>query len=124
MIRWLMAFLFTQVIECPLYLWALRRERGEGDEPKHSIPAALLMAFGATAVTHPFVWFVIPDVWRGIGNFWGHTGYIVAAETFAVVVEAWYLQGFGLRRAWLWALAANMASFGLGMLCRELWGFP
>lgn len=103
---WLVAFVFTQLVEVPIYAVALRTR--------------IVTAFGASAITHPIVWFVIfPFVPLP------YLGLIVLAESFAVVVEAIY---FGWlvrrRRAWLWSLVANAASFGTGMLSRWLFGVP
>lgn len=103
---WLTAFVFTQLVEIPIYAVALRVR----------LPAA----FGASAITHPIVWFVIfPFVPLP------YLGSIVLAESFAVVVEAIYFR-FLLRRpgVWVWALAANGASFGTGLLSRWLFGVP
>lgn len=103
---WFLAFVFTQMVEVPIYAVGLRV----------GIPAA----FGASAITHPIVWFVIfpflplPYVWVTI-----------AAEAFAIAAEAAY---FTLllhrRRAWLWSIVANGASFGTGILSRWLFGMP
>jgi len=104
---WLYAFVFTQLIEVPIYRRALR--------------GRTLVAFGASAVTHPFVWFAFPRLpvatW-----IW-----MAAAETFAVGVEAVWLRLFGvegLRRCLGWALLANGASFGLGQVCSAVFGWP
>jgi len=103
---WAFAFLFTQMVEVPIYAVALR--------------VRLLAAFGASAITHPVLWFVLfphlhlPYVWL-----------IVIGESFALVVEAAYF-AFLLRRrrALLWSLVANAASFGTGMVSRWLFGMP
>ena len=69
---WFWAFLFTQLVEVPIYAVGLR--------------VSLLAAFGASAITHPLLWFVIfpylhlPYVWL-----------IVVGEGFAWLVEAVYL---------------------------------
>lgn len=119
MTGWLDAFLLTQVVEVPIYLLALARL-----EPRR--PARLAVAFGASAVTHPFVWFVIPDLvyaaWNPLPG--SYAVLILLAESFAVGVEAGWLRAFGLRRALLWALGANMASFGAGQALRLLIGWP
>lgn len=103
---WLAAFVFTQLVEVPIYAVGLRT----------SIPAAL----GASAITHPIVWFVLfpflplPHGWL-----------TVVAEAFAVLVEAAYFAVlFHRRRAWAWALLANAASLGTGLLSRALFGVP
>jgi hypothetical protein len=106
---WLAAFAFTQAVEVPLYTWALRRRR-----------VAALWAFGASALTHPVVWFVMPQLsWPG-----GYWGYVAAAETFAVGVEALYLRSLGVRWPLLWALLANGASASLGLASRAWFGWP
>jgi hypothetical protein len=103
---WLIAFLFTQMVEVPVY------SRGLG--------VGLPCAFGASAVTHPILWFVIfpylplPYLWL-----------VVVGETFAFLVEAAYFAFlFRRRRALLWSALANGASFATGMLSRRLFGVP
>ena len=53
-----------------------------------------------------------------------HCKQVLAAEAFAVMVEAEYADGFGLRWAWAWSVVANAASFGLGLLSRSVLGLP
>jgi hypothetical protein len=54
-----------------------------------------------------------------------YTTKIVAAELFAWLAEAAYFRfAFKRRRALLWALCANAASLGFGMLSRRLFGVP
>jgi len=104
---WLVAFVFTEMVEVPIYWAGLR--------------VGLLAAFGATAITHPILWFVIfPHL--GLPYVW----LIVVGEAFAVSVEAAYflLLRRGLRRALLWSFLANAASFATGMLSRMLFGVP
>jgi hypothetical protein len=115
---WLSAFLFTQAVEIPIYARAMR------PWPR-ALGLKLAIAFGASAVTHPVVWFVIPTL-----RAWSPYPYeemVVRAETFAVVIEGLYLYAVGaftLRRAMLWSLLANASSASLGLLCRELFGWP
>lgn len=104
--RWLAAFLFTQLVEVPIYTYALR--------------GRALVAFGASALTHPIVWFVIPRYWHG-GGYWG---LVAASETFAVLVEAYYMKKAGLKHAFWWSLAANLTSSSLGLTSRALFGWP
>jgi Na+/melibiose symporter-like transporter len=117
MFRWALAFIFTQLAECPIYYEAM------GDKPA-SRAARMALAFGASAITHPVVWFVFPWIWSELGRPGGYWSMVVAAETFAVVVEAAYLWAFGLRRALPWALTANATSLSLGLLSRHLFGYP
>jgi hypothetical protein len=104
---WLRAFIFTQLIEVPIYV------RGAGCAP--------IAAFGASALTHPIIWFgLFSPRWRA-----PYSTRLIAAELFAWLVEAAYLRfALGRRRALLWSLVANAASLGLGMLSRRLFGGP
>lgn len=110
LLPWLLAFAFTQVVEVPIYLRALDGRFG--------------VAFGASAITHPVVWFVFPWAFARLLPSVGYWPMVAAAEAFAVAVEAGWLAAFGLRRAPLWSLGANGASLGLGLLSRALFGHP
>jgi hypothetical protein len=104
---WLRAFLFTQIVEVPIYVRGLRCSR--------------LAAFGASALTHPVVWLVF------FGRFWraDYTTRFASAELFAWLVEAAYFRFLlGKRGALLWSFVANAASVLLGLACRRLFGFP
>src|SRR5262249_14116566 len=69
---WLSAFLFTQLVEVPIYTFALRGRP--------------LVAFGASLITHPFVWLMVPRLPPG-----HYVASVLVAEVFAIVVEAYYL---------------------------------
>ena len=114
-LAWLSAFAVTQVVECPIYVRALIEER----EPPTRWPLALALAFAASAITHPVVWFVFPRLIPG-----PYLVMVAAAELFAIGVEAAWLRGFGLRRALLWAVFANAASVVVGVALRQLVGWP
>lgn len=103
MIGWLYAFIFTQIVEVPIY-----RRAG----------ASYFVAFAASTITHPIVWFVFPMM---LGDNWAM---VAAAEIFAVIVEAIWLRFCQVRKPLFWSLAANGASFGLGLLSRALFGRP
>jgi hypothetical protein len=120
---WLWAFLFTQAVEVPIYVLGLRARFPE--------------AFGASTITHPLVWFVIPPAcerlyfallaphpalrFSEMERYWGM---VVLAETFAILAEAGYFRLLHHRKALRWSLAANLASVTLGMACRYWLGFP
>ncbi|MCL2723725.1 MAG: hypothetical protein FWD69_04740 [Polyangiaceae bacterium] len=110
MIRaWLVAFVFTQLVEVPLYSIGLR--------------VRVVAAFGASAITHPIVWFVICNPRWG-GSYWTQ---VAVAELFAWLAEAAYFAlafGINTRRALGWSLIANAASFSAGLLSRALIGAP
>ena len=114
-----LAFATTQLVEVPIFALALRSARPS--RPSRPLAARAAIAFGASAITHPVVWYVMPRVTLALlvlvarGGFsLGVTAatlvYGALAEGFAVVVEAAYLRAFGVRRALLWALFANAAS--------------
>jgi hypothetical protein len=107
--EWLSAFGFTQAVEVPIYLWAMRRM---------TLRFKPLIAFGASAITHPVVWFVIPGLFRS------YVMMAVAAETFAVTIEALYFRAFFVPYAVWLSLGANAASVGLGLGSRAIFGWP
>lgn len=130
--RWFWSFAFTQLVEVPIYLRALG---GRDRVPVLPWPQRVGLAFLASALTHPYVWFVLFAVfysgaiddltWRWPGlDAHRYTIYFLCAESFAVGVEALLLRACGLRRAFLWALLANASSAGLGFLSRALFGWP
>lgn len=102
---WLTAFAITQAVEVPGYLFAGRRL-----EPGRR----WLLALGASAATHPVVWFAFP--WQTAS--WEFC--FLGAETFAVVVEGALGLIAGIRNPWLWSLVANGASVCVGIAVQEL----
>lgn len=108
-VAWLSAYGFTQLVEFTVYERALRpRPRAE----------RFWLALAPSALTHPFVWFVFPQL---------PVSYLVMAvlaELFAVGVEWAVLAALGVSRAWLWSLAANALSLGLALLSRSIFDWP
>lgn len=83
------------------------------------------VGLGASAITHPFVWFAFPYLRLVPGVTYPIM--VIAAELFAFGVEAIYLRlvlRTPLVRAALASLVANGASLGLGLLLRSLTGYP
>ena len=103
---WLGAFLLTQAIELPIYVRGTRHA-------DLSVPWRLAIGFGASAVTHPVVWFVLRE---HLSPFVGFPVIFGLAETFAVVTEALYLRAFGVPRPWGLSLLANATSASIGLL--------
>lgn len=126
---WVSAFLFTQAVEIPVYVLAMRRalEREVARRPR-GLPLQLAVAFGASAITHPIVWFVIsglPPSFQDPGP--AYIEYVVRAESFALIVEAFYFYlvcGITFGRALVWSLLANGLSAGLGFTSRALFRWP
>ncbi|MFT3764477.1 MAG: hypothetical protein QM820_03010 [Minicystis sp.] len=130
---WIAAFLFTQAIEIPIYV---RAQRGSPASP--TLSGRVATAFGASAITHPVVWFVMPAAADAIflwmarhglrslvaGDTFRWLAFGVLAEGFAVAVEALYLRAMRVPRPWSWALVANFASASLGYVSFRLTGWP
>jgi hypothetical protein len=104
---WARAFVFTQVVEMPIYL--------RGTDGRWGV------SFLASTWTHPLVWFVIPEL---VPDAWGYWGLVAVAEAFAIVAEAAWLYSRGVRRALLWSFLANSASSVAGLLLRACFGAP
>lgn len=103
---WALAFFFTQLFEMPIY-WRASK--------------SLRVGFFASAITHPIVWFVFPELMdHGVG----YVPMVLLAETFAVVVEGVWLRFNRVPRAFLWSLGANAFSVCCGLVLRSLFGFP
>jgi hypothetical protein len=100
---WLLAFLLTQGIEVPVYLWTARWLARSLSGPRRFAYAA-----GASAITHPIIWFCLP--WETVP----YPPLLVAAEAFAVAVEAVWGKLCGAPRPWLASLIANIASCSVG----------
>lgn len=108
---WLRAFVFTQIIEAPIYRRMLGVSWGR--------------ALAPTAITHPIVWFVFPLLRRaGID----YVSMVILAELFAWLVEAAFLAKtqprVAMKRALVVSLVANGTSVLLGLACRALFGVP
>ena len=107
MLNWLVAFTFTQAVEVPLYL---------------RVTASWRVAFLASTLTHPVVWFVFPVLWpEAWGGYWGM---VAGAELFAVGGEALWLKVNQVPRALLTSFVVNATSACVGLLLRHLFGAP
>ncbi len=110
---WFTAFILTVAVEIPVALFLLRRV-----EPDR-LRLVILVAF-ANLATHPAVWFVFTQLFLV-----GTPEYILAAESWAIAVEALFyavtIRGISPRRAIAVALAANVASIAVGRLLGQSW---
>ena len=113
--RWLVAFLLTQSVEMGVYVNA--------PGPERPLRERLAIAFGASAITHPIVWFVITPLYGPLGLTWWQA--VGIAEAYAVAMEAVWLMFFGHRPivAAGAAAIANSLSFGIGLFCYEYLGW-
>jgi len=110
---WFAAFVVTLAVELPIAGYLLRRAGLD------LLRLGLLIVF-ANLVTHPIVWFVIPQF-----VLVDTTTYTVTAETWAIAAEALFywvaIRGLSARWALTVAIVANAASFLAGRLISQLW---
>jgi hypothetical protein len=128
-LRWAIAYGLTQAVEVPIYLAAMRGSH----EP---IGRRMLVAFGASALTHPFVAILFPFLFaRAFGpipspHALTAEGAVRASfafvlfEGFAILAEAGYLHAFGIRRPLRTSLVANLASSLFGVVLTYATGLP
>jgi hypothetical protein len=107
---WVVAFLFTQAVEVPIYSAALQR---------HRPILRFALAFGASLLTHPIVWAIV-----GAFSAQEYWKLVAISEAFAISIEAGFLRALAVPTAFAWSLLANGSSLGLGLLCRSIWGVP
>lgn len=110
---WFAAFVLTLAIEVPIAVVLLRR--AEPDLRRLGV----LIIF-ANLASHPVVWYVITQL-----VLVGTPGYTVAAEAWAIAVEAVFywaaIRGLPARRALLVAVAANATSWFAGRVINGFW---
>ena len=106
---WPIAFLLTQLTEITigLFLWKEISKR-----------KAALYIFCASAITHPIVWFVIPQI--ADEQQWSYHTYVLVAETYAYGVEILWYYILKAPRPILLSCAANTGSFLLGVLIHSI----
>lgn len=106
-LRWFIAFAFTQAVEAPLYV--------AGMEAGRPMRERWAIALAASTITHPLVWFVIPDACMdlhpALTGWWS----VLVCELFAFGMEAVWLSAFRVKLAVFYALLANVTSFTLGL---------
>jgi hypothetical protein len=114
-VNWLRAFGLTLVVEIPIAAPLLSIA-----EP--CLARRLAVIALANLTTHPLVWFVFPGLTLGPGARLALSeGWAVATE-LAIYLLVWPALRF--RRAALASLAANGASFAVGLACARLWAAP
>ena len=115
-LQWLVAFALTQVVEIGVYT----NVPGGRERP---LAERLAIAFGASGITHPIVWFVIAPLYSPLHVSWWTI--VAIAEAFAFGVEAVWLVlfGFRVRTAILASGGANGLSFTIGLFCYEVLGW-
>jgi hypothetical protein len=107
---WLAAFTVTQLVEIPIYL-------------RFSVPGRFWIAFGATGITHPVLWFVLIPAFRALASpqmAASESSFVWACEVSIVVVEALWMRHWGGKWPWAVALGANGASYLTGEVIWKL----
>lgn len=114
-LHWLIAFAFTQTVEAPIYVLAAGNARTRRER--------WAIALAASAITHPLVWYVIPELCielhPALTGWWT----VLVSELFAVAVEALWLGAFRIQHALFFALLANVTSFTLGLFLYTFLGW-
>jgi hypothetical protein len=105
-LSWFTAFLLTQLLELPVYVLGLRR-RG------HVVAA--FIGFGATALSHPILWFVLQPL---LQPRWGYWGFVLGGELAVWFIEALFLRAVGVNwmRSMIVSFVANAFSLTMGYL--------
>jgi hypothetical protein len=83
---WVYIFSLTCLLELPIYVGLLRRVV--------RLPWGLLLCLVLNLLTHPLVWFVLPNLLEN------QVHYVLVAEAFAVVTEGLALLGIARWRRW------------------------
>ena len=108
---YVLLFAQSNALELPVLAWGYRRTQ--------AVPRTLALGTLSNLVTHPVVIFLF------LSSGWSHLTAVLAAELFAVVVEAFLHTGFGtglrLRATLVWSLAANLVSWQAGPLLTLWW---
>lgn len=119
--RWIKSFLFTLVIEAPVFVLLARKY----------VPVwrAALAGAAGSCFTHPMLWFV----WKGVirSFFFGkvrpmdaYSIYIITGELLVSIIESFtfyaIVKKVPLARCIAASFFANAASFGIGVLSRKI----
>lgn len=94
---WVFAFTLTQAVEIPIWMRA------------HKKPLRVVKALGASAITHPLLWWIFMPMWHG--SYWSS---IVVGEALVIAIEAAYARALGVKRPLAWSFVANVASTAVG----------
>lgn len=98
---YLYLFLQSNLLEWPVYLWAIDSARSRANLPSWSLARRAIAVTVINSITHPVVFFLIMNLSLP------YLANILLAESFAVGVEAWLLTSY-LRFRWPQALLASL----------------
>lgn len=118
-VSWLLAFVFTQAVEVPLY--------------RYLLPCRVVAAAVPSLLTHPVIWFLIFPFLQldyAVKTFIAEAFAILAEAAVCVVLlrrvpaRAVASSSRVVTRALVVATCANMTSLVLGLTSRRLFGLP
>jgi len=75
-----------------------------------------MLALLPSTLTHPYAWFVLPNVLSELVSPWM---VIVGVELSVIAVEGWVLNYLGVVGWFRWSALANVASYLLGTIIWE-----
>jgi hypothetical protein len=109
--HWPIAFLCTQAIEIPIYLWGFKRFSSQ----LSSLSQPRLLIFIASMLTHPFIFLYLPIFCHH--HQISQNRYYMLAETIAIFGESvyFYYLGFRYRLSFCLSLIANLSSATIGL---------
>ncbi len=125
--RWSIAFALTQLVETPLYVYAqsvrtkTTAELLPSPDAVRPLRERIALAFIASAMTHPLLWFVF---WPLASSAFSYSTTVFLGEALVMFIEGSLFVVFGLPRPYVWAILVNTASVIVGLVVRELFGFP
>ena len=104
LLTWLVAFALTYTLEAAVYQLPLT-----ASSQTKSRRQRLLDCLMINACTHPFVFLVLPLLLDESAP-----SYVIVAEVFAIIAEAFFLAKFGYQKPWLLSVTANVVSWLFG----------
>ena len=104
LLTWLVAFALTYTLEAAVYQLPLATSSQTKSRRQRLLDCLMI-----NACTHPFVFLVLPLLLDESAPT-----YVIVAEVFAIIAEAFLLAKFGYQKPWLLSVAANVVSWLFG----------
>lgn len=103
---WAAAFVWTCAFEFPVYFAVLHRSR-----PAGGVPRIVTTALVAQAVTHPVLWYAVPQ----FDPYWAWVAVAEVGVTATEVIVVWTIADVSWLRAAFASVAANTFSTLAGL---------
>jgi hypothetical protein len=114
-VMWLRAFIITLMLEVPVCWLLLQRS-------DQHIGRIIFVAFIANAISHPFLWFILPLY------FQDYRVYLITGETLVITIETsviWLgIPNIDIRFAFIVSVVMNFISWFLGRKILRLFDKP